>query len=91
MAGKGKPFTKGNGGRPVGATNHLTRTVKETVLAAFEELQGDPKVNIVNWGRLNPTEFYKIAAKLIPTELTGSVDATIKQLVVEPASQKDKG
>jgi hypothetical protein len=50
----------------------FTKTVKETVLAAFEDLQKDPVVNIIAWGKGNPTEFYKIAAKLIPTEVTGA-------------------
>lgn len=50
----------------------FTKTVKEAVLAAFNDLQKDPSVNIIAWGKGNPTEFYKIAAKLIPTEVTGA-------------------
>lgn len=65
-------FKKGEGGRPKGAINKLTKTVKETVLAAFHELQDDPYANIVTWGRENPKDFYQIAAKLIPTEITGN-------------------
>lgn len=68
------PFQKGNKGKPKGATNLITRTVKETVLAAFNDLQNDPKANILNWGLDNPTEFYKIAAKLIPTEVNANVE-----------------
>lgn len=67
-------FSKGEGGRKKGATNLVTRTVKETVLAAFNDLQEDPKANILKWGKDNPTEFYKIAAKLIPTEVTATVE-----------------
>ncbi len=37
MIRKGQ-FKKGNPGKPKGAMNKLTRTVKETVLAAFDEL-----------------------------------------------------
>jgi hypothetical protein len=72
------PFQKGNKGRPHGATGRLNRTVRETVLEAFTELQDDPNVNLVSWAREEPTEFYKIASKLIPTEITGSV----KQIIV---------
>jgi len=70
-------FKKGEGGRPKGAQNKLTKTVKETVLAAFNELQKDPKANIITWGRENPRDFYQIAAKLIPTELTGANEGPI--------------
>jgi hypothetical protein len=67
-------FEKGNPGKPKGAKNKLTISVKETVMAAFEDLQNDPKANIVTWGKENPTEFYKIAAKLIPTELNANLE-----------------
>lgn len=70
-------FEKGNAGKPKGAINKLTKTVKETVLAAFNDLQQDPKTNIVAWGKDNPTEFYKIAAKLIPTEVNANVQAVV--------------
>lgn len=72
---KGK-FLPGNSGRPVGATNVVNRTVKETVLEVFNKLQqGDHSLE--KWAEDEPTEFYKIASKLIPTELTGSVKKTI--------------
>jgi len=64
-------FKKGNAGRPKGAVNKVTKNVKETVLAAFNDLQQDPVTNIAAWGRDNLTEFYKLAAKLIPTEISG--------------------
>jgi hypothetical protein len=62
-------FEKGNPGKPKGAQNKLTKTVKECVLDAFNELQKDPKANLLDWGKKNPAMFYQIAAKLIPAEL----------------------
>lgn len=59
------------------------KTVKETVLAAFQNLQADPKVNLTEWGKSNPTEFYKIAAKLIPTELTGAGGVPLFPPIIE--------
>ena len=73
-------FAKGDNRqrKPKGATNKITRTVKETVLGVFNDLQSDPKANLSNWGKENPTEFYKIAAKLIPTEIKADVQTVNK-------------
>lgn len=76
--GEGKPA---GSGRKKGSQNKLTRTVKETVLAAFNELQDDPKANIVAWGKRNPKDFYAVAAKLIPTEITGQIEQTVIKVV----------
>jgi hypothetical protein len=76
-------FEKGHqkiGGKVKGTPNKLTRTVKETVLAVFDDLQADPKANLLSWGKDNPTEFYKIAAKLIPTEVNANVEVHKKEL-----------
>lgn len=67
-------FEKGNPGRVAGTQNKLTRTVKETVLAVFNELQEDPQVKLSAWAKSEPTEFYKIAAKLIPTDVKATVE-----------------
>lgn len=82
-------FKKGQGGRQPGAQNHITRTVKETVLAAFTELQSDPKHNIVAFAKKNPRDFYQIAAKLIPTEIKGNVNNTNKILLEIVRNRKD--
>jgi hypothetical protein len=73
-------FEKGQGGRPPGSTNLLTRTVKETVLSVFNELQTDPKHNLKAFAKSNPKDFYIIAAKLIPTDI--AADVTIKDFNV---------
>ena len=79
----GKPFKPGEGGRPPGVQNKLTRTVKETVLAVFNELQEDPKVKLSAWAKHEPTEFYKIAAKLIPTEVQAKVQGTVNNFIID--------
>jgi hypothetical protein len=66
--GKGQ-FSKGNPGKPKGAKNHITKTVKETVLSVFNELQDDNEASLIAWAKKKPGEFYQIAARLIPTEL----------------------
>lgn len=82
------PFVKGKSGnlsgRPKGSENELTKkmkTVKETVLSVFNELQGEgSNVDLKTWATKNPTEFYKISAKLIPTEIKGEVAVIEKKL-----------
>lgn len=79
-------FTEGHkkrGGRSKGTPNKITSTIKEAVLNVFNELQKDPKANLLEFGKKNPKEFYQIAAKLIPTEVSAKVEATIVKVVRE--------
>jgi hypothetical protein len=71
---KGKEKT---GGRVVGSANKLTKTVKERVLEVFNELQEDSEANLLSWAKTEPTEFYKIAAKLIPADINAKVEGKI--------------
>lgn len=60
------------GGRVAGTPNRLTATVKDVFTNVFTELQDDSEVNLKSWGKKNPTDFYKLCAKLIPA----AVDVT---------------
>lgn len=73
----GRPFKPGNPGRPKGTPNKLTKTVKETVLQAFNKLQDDPSHNLDAFAKKYPRDFYTIAAKLIPTEVQAVVEASV--------------
>jgi hypothetical protein len=66
-------FIKGNKGKPKGAQNKLTKSVKEAFEIAFSELQEDKEANLTNWAKDNTTEFYKLAAKLIPTSVNADL------------------
>ena len=72
-----KGFQKGNSGKPKGATNKLTRTFKEILTDALEALQEDKKNNLEAWAKENPTEFYKRASKLIPSEIRATVESKV--------------
>jgi hypothetical protein len=84
-AAKGRPKPAGSG-RPKGSANRSTITVKSAVAKVFQDLQeesaaGIPKyegVHLKSWAMQQPTEFYKMAAKLIPTEISGKVATTIQ-------------
>lgn len=92
---RGRPFEKGNKGKPKGASMNLTkqmRTVKETVLNVFNELQSDAEHNLTAFAKANPRDFYNIAAKLIPTEITGSLNGeiTVRSFTLTKSSARDK-
>ncbi len=65
------------GGRTIGTPNKLTATVKEAFEVAFAQLQGHPTANLSTWAGDNPTEFYKLASKLIPAQVNANVQGTI--------------
>lgn len=58
------------GGRQKGTPNKTTIEVKEALIAAFDEMGGVK--SLVKWGYENQTEFYKLWAKVMPTQLTVS-------------------
>lgn len=74
----GVPFEKGNSGRPKGSKNRNTTLIRDVFAQVFDELQGDPKASLKVWAKANPTEFYKLSAKLIPIQVGGDPDNPIK-------------
>lgn len=77
------PFKKGNKGRPEGAVNKLTKTVRDTFAEVFNELQEDPNVKLSAFGKKFPKEFYAMASKLIPTEISGELQVTQIKVIRE--------
>ena len=75
-------FTKGMGkiaGRRRGTPNKLTASFREAVLTTFENIGGTD--GLTTWASENPMEFYKIAARLIPTEIKCSEGRQIRVIV----------
>jgi hypothetical protein len=63
-------FTKGHrklGGRKPGTPNKFTGVVKDAVLETFIGLGGVEAMTA--WARRNKTQFYRLAARLIPLEM----------------------
>jgi hypothetical protein len=58
--------------RPKGTPNKIGAQVKENVVAVFTRLGGT--AGMAEWAKENLTEFYRLYAKLIPSEVTGSID-----------------
>ena len=55
------------GGRKKGTPNKVTAEVKAALVAGFVKLGGVKA--LVEWGKENRTDFYKIWVKLLPTEI----------------------
>jgi len=56
------------GGRKAGTPNKLSGIAKENVIAVFNRLDGT--AGMAEWASENKTEFYRIYARLLPTDST---------------------
>jgi len=76
-------FQKGmkkTGGREKGVINSTTRSFKTVFTEVFHKMQEHPRANLHSWGLKYPTEFYRIAGRLIPTEIEGSINHKLIQI-----------
>jgi hypothetical protein len=55
------------GGRQQGTPNRITTAFKQAVQIVYDDIGGHAA--FAAWARENQTEFYRIAARLIPTEI----------------------
>ena len=74
----GQPGRKG--GRPKGVPNKITLSAKAAFQAAFDELGGTEALKA--WAVANPTDFFKLYSKLIPTEVSGADGAGLVVQIV---------
>lgn len=86
---KGSPKS---GGRIKGTPNKVTSAFKTAVLNVFNENGGEGWLS--RWAMENPTEFFKIAARLIPQEITGKdggpIEMQVKKIervIVDPSDR----
>ncbi|HMJ93886.1 MAG TPA: hypothetical protein VK472_07290 [Allosphingosinicella sp.] len=69
-----KPKRRKTGGRRKGTPNKTTVRIRDAMLSVFAELQaetGGENGHFLDWARDNSTDFYKLTAKLLPTQITG--------------------
>lgn len=59
-----------------GSKNIIGGQVKTNVLTVFADIGGIKHMS--KWAQEHPTEFYKIYAKLMPTEIDANVSGTLK-------------
>jgi len=88
------PFEKGRtktGGRQLNTPNRLTGAFREAVHAVYNGLGGHAA--FLRWAIENPSDFYKIAARLIPTEIHHKEDNNIRVIIApinEPVTITDQ-
>lgn len=63
------------GGRQKGGVNKITSSFKELVQSTYETLEENGE-GMLKWAKANKTDFYKIASKLIPTEMAVKAEIT---------------
>jgi hypothetical protein len=61
------------GGRQAGTPNRITSQFKDAVRTVYEDIGGHAA--FAEWAKANQGDFYRIAAKLIPTEAPTGQDA----------------
>jgi len=62
------------GGRQKGTPNKTTASMKAAIQSVYDKLQdgsGGDHAHFFNWAKTEPTEFYKLAAKLLPIQVAG--------------------
>lgn len=81
-----KPRRVGDGtpgpGRPKGVPNKASATMKAAIQSVYDQLQetaGGDHAHFKQWAFEEPTEFYKLASKLLPiqAEHSGAVSFTV--------------
>lgn len=75
-------------GRPKGARNKTTASVKAALTQAFDQLGGVKSLKA--WADENPTEFYKLWGRMLPQEIGGKDGGPIEHAVTQVWQFGDK-
>lgn len=59
------------GGRKPGSKNKFTKQFKDLLAETYEALEKKQGHGLQIWAEGNPTDFYRICAKLVPQQITG--------------------
>lgn len=80
-------------GRKKGSLNKTTAAVKDAFRAVYADLQADTgreHGHFGDWAKENPTEFYKLYAKLLPVEFKGDVNVTTMAARIVEARENER-
>lgn len=86
--GRSRNLPNGGNGRPKGYPNKLTKSAKEAFRLAFEDLGGAKA--LAAWAKDNLTDFYRLYARMIPTEhnIAGTEGAPLNFVLYIPPKAK---
>jgi len=59
---------KKTGGRQKGTVNKISSGAKANVIGVFDMIGG--RTAMAAWAKANPTEFYRLYSRLLPTDVT---------------------
>jgi len=76
------------GGRQRGTPNKITRSFREAVHRAFENVGGVEA--LTEWAKENPGEFFKICARLIPVEISAPGGGVVTVVVDRGCAGQDR-
>jgi hypothetical protein len=82
---------KKTGGRQKGTPNKIAGSIKQAVLDTFNDIGGIRHMK--KWAKKQPTEFYRLAGRLIPTEtkVQGAVTFTDLDALMTAIDGKSRG
>lgn len=81
-----KTKRKSFGGRKKGVPNKFTGKAKEAFALAFKGMGGVGA--LTRWAKRNPSDFYKLYARLIPVEVAGSGEDGAIKIVISSGDAK---
>lgn len=88
---KGFPKPPGSG-RKKGQVNKYTQAFKVSLLEAINRFGEPDGLNgtdaLLAWGRQNPSQFYQIAARLIPHEVVGPEGGPLQVKTIQHIHEK---
>jgi hypothetical protein len=81
-SGKAKPPApaRRKPGRPLGSLGKKTIAMREACASVYEQLQeelgeGRPHGHFFDWAKANPTEFYRLAVRMLPLQIETNAPA----------------
>ncbi len=82
MVEESKPKRAKIAGREKGTPNKVSATAKENIIAVFTRLGSTAAM--ARWAKRHPTDFYRIYARLLPTEIEGTLNVPVTYVFDDP-------